>query len=163
MLLPVTLLVRRADTAVVIDAALAARAAGVGHRRVAASLGRPAETVRGWLRRFAAWLGPVRAVFTRWCRALEPDPDRVLPGPAGSAWADTVGVIGAAASVVSARFRPGSGPGSRPGGVGAGGCVVGEVARWEVAVAVSAGRLLAPDWPDRAAWSGSKRVHPAAD
>jgi hypothetical protein len=40
--------------------------------------GHPAETVRGWLRRFAGRVEAVRMVFTRWCRALSPDP--VLPG-----------------------------------------------------------------------------------
>jgi len=64
-------LVRRADTAVVVGAGLAAKAAGAGYRRIAALLGRPAETVRGWLRRFAARLETVREVFTRWCRALD--------------------------------------------------------------------------------------------
>jgi hypothetical protein len=46
VLLPVGVLVRRADTAVVIGTALAATAAGWGHRRIAAGLGRPAATVR---------------------------------------------------------------------------------------------------------------------
>jgi len=84
VLLPVVLLVRRADTAAVIEAGLTAKATRAGHRLIAALLGRPAETVRGWLRRFAGRVEPVRAVFTRWCRDLAPDP--VLPGPAGSAW-----------------------------------------------------------------------------
>ena len=86
VLLPVLLLVRRADTAAVIGAGLTAKATGAGHRLIAALLGRPPETVRGWLRRFADRVEAVRAVFTRWCRDLAPDP--VLPGPAGSAWAD---------------------------------------------------------------------------
>ena len=53
VLLPVVLLVRRADTAAVIGAGLTAKATGAGHRLIAALLGRPPETVRGWLRRFA--------------------------------------------------------------------------------------------------------------
>jgi Domain of unknown function (DUF6431) len=85
VLLPVVLLVRRADTAAVIGAGLTAKATGAGHRLIAALLGRPPETVRGWLRRFACRVAAVRAVFTRWCRDLAPDP--VLPEPAGSAWA----------------------------------------------------------------------------
>lgn len=127
MLLPVTVLVRRADTAVVIGAALEAKATGAGHRRIAARLGRPAETVRGWLRRFGHRVDAVRAVFTRWCRALSADP--ALPGPAGSAWADAIAAITATAGEVSARFG------------------IGEVPVWRVASAVSAGRLLAPRWP----------------
>ena len=66
------------------------------------ALGRPPETVRGWLRRFAGRVEPVRAVFTGWCRALDPDP--VLPGPAGSAWADAIAAIHAAVRAVHARF-----------------------------------------------------------
>lgn len=127
VLLPVLLLVRRADVAGVIGSALAAKAAGVGHRRIAATLGRAPETVRGWLRRFGGRVEAVRAVFTRWCRALDPDP--VLPGPAGGGWADAVAAVTAAAVAVATRF-----------GMGA-------VAVWEVAVAVSSGRLLSPGRP----------------
>lgn len=129
VLLPVLLLLRRADTAAVIGAALAARAGGQGHRRIAATLGRAPDTVRGWLRRFAARVEAIRAVFTGWCRALDPDP--VLPGPAGTAWADAVAAIDAAARAVGVRFGSG---------------VVG-VPVWQVASAVSAGRLLSPGWP----------------
>lgn len=52
VLLPVTAVPRRADTAGVIWWALVAKALGWGFRRIAARLGRPGETVRGWLRRF---------------------------------------------------------------------------------------------------------------
>lgn len=135
VLLPVVLLARRADAVVVIGAALAARAAGHGHRWIAARLGRPAETVRGWLRRFATRVEDVRVVFTRWCRALDPDP--VLPGPAGSAWADALAAVTAAARALTVRFNVGSGGGSQ----------VVVVPVWQVAAAVSAGRLLAPGWP----------------
>lgn len=145
VLLPVQLLVRRGDDAEVIGAALAAKAAGVGHRRIAAGLGRPAETVRGWLRRFAGRVEAVRAVFTGWCRALAPDP--VLPGPAGSAWADTIAAITAAAAMVDARFGFGSG--------------VGEVPVWQAAAAVSGGRLLLPGWPAPGGAGCATRVDPA--
>lgn len=127
VLLPVVALLRRADTASVIGSALVAKASGAGFRRIAAVLRRPEETVRGWLRRFADRLEGVRAVFTRWVRALQADP--VLPEPAGSRWADAVAAILAASHTVAGRF------------------FLGVVAPWEVAVAVSAGRLLAPGWP----------------
>jgi Domain of unknown function (DUF6431) len=130
VLLPVVLLLRRADTAAVIGAGLTAKATGAGHRLIAALLGRPPETVRGWLRRFAARIEAVRAVFTQWCRDLAPDP--VLPGPAGSAWADAIAAILAAAAVVGSRF------------------VLGEVPVWQAATAISGARLLAPGWPDPA-------------
>jgi hypothetical protein len=137
VLLPVSLLVRRADTAAVIGAALTARAAGLGYRRIAAVLGRAPDTVRGWLRRFTARVEAVRVVFTGWCRALDPDP--VLPGPAGTAWADALAAIDAAARAVHVRFGSSAAAGVVRNMVG--------VPVWEVAVAVSTGRLLAPGWP----------------
>jgi hypothetical protein len=50
VLMAVSCLLRRADAVEVIGAALAAKAAGQGHRRIAARLGLPVSTVRGWLR-----------------------------------------------------------------------------------------------------------------
>jgi hypothetical protein len=129
VLLPVLALARRADVASVIGTALAAKAAGIGHRRIAAELGRPAETVRGWLRRFTGRVEAVRMVFTGWCRALAPDP--VLPGPAGSVWADAIAAVSAAACALGERFG------------------AGEVPVWAVATAISNGRLLAPGWPGK--------------
>lgn len=49
-LLPVSCLVRRVDVVGVIGAGLAYAASGWGHRRIAQQLGRPAGTVRGWMR-----------------------------------------------------------------------------------------------------------------
>lgn len=129
VLLPVVALLRRADAAVVIGTALAAKATGAGCRRIAAVLGRPVETVRDWLRRFAGRVEAVRSVFTAWLRALDPDP--VMPEPAGSGWADALTAISAAAGAVATRFG------------------LGTVAPWEVAVTVSDGRLLAPGWPPK--------------
>jgi hypothetical protein len=127
VLLPVGLLLRRADTVVVIGAALSAKAGGVGHRRIAAVLQRPVETVRGWLRRFSGRVEAVRRLFTVLLRAVAADP--VMPEPAGTAWADAAAAIGAAATAVAARFA------------------VFTVPVWQWASAVSGGRLLAPGWP----------------
>jgi hypothetical protein len=127
VLLPVGLLLRRADTAVVIGSALTARASRAGYRRIAAALGRPVETVRGWLRRFSGRVEAVRRLFTVLLRAVAADP--VMPGPAGSGWADAVVAIGAAAAAVAGRFA------------------VFTVPAWQWASAVSGGRLLAPGWP----------------
>ncbi len=126
VLLPVSVLVRRADAAVVIGAALVAKAAGWGHRRIAVWLGRPAATVRGWLRRFAARAGTVRAAFTTLLCELDADPP--VPEPAGSQMADAVEAIIAAARVVARRWR---------------GLALG-LSPWEVAAAVTQGRLLGP-------------------
>ena len=54
VLLPVGLLLRRADAVAVIGAAIAAKATGLGARPIANDLDRPLGTVRGWLRRFGA-------------------------------------------------------------------------------------------------------------
>jgi len=82
--------------------------------------------VRGWLRRFAARAGPLRATFTTLLCELDPDPP-VLE-PAGSVVADAVAAIVAAARAVGRRW-PGRVFGLSP---------------WELAVAVTGGRLLLP-------------------
>jgi hypothetical protein len=128
VLLPVTGLLRRADTAAVIVSALAAKATSrVGFRRIAADLARPAETVRGWLRRFAERAEAVRSVFTVWLRAVDADP--VMPDAAGGVFADAVTVIAAVATVIERRFA------------------LSTVSLTDTAVAVSGGRLLTPGWP----------------
>jgi len=70
VLLPVFALLRRADVVTVIGAALAAKAAGAGARTVAAALGRPVETVRGWVRRFGGRAEAVRVAFTAFADAV---------------------------------------------------------------------------------------------
>ena len=85
VLLPVLLLVRRADTAAVIGAALAAKAAGAGHRRIAAAAGpaagdgaRLAAALRRSRRGGPGGVHP--AVLGRW-RRIRCCPGR--PGPGG--------------------------------------------------------------------------------
>jgi hypothetical protein len=139
VLLPAWCLARRADAAEVIGLALEAKAAGAGHRVIAGRLGRPATTVRGWLRAFTARAEQVRLVFTALAASLVTDPP--LPGPAGSPAADAVAAVAAAAA--AAAMVPG----------------VGTVARWQLAAAVTCGLLLAPAWPARVAntswlWAG---------
>jgi Homeodomain-like domain len=125
VLLSVGALVRRADVAVVIGAALVAKAAGWGHRRIAGWLGRPASTVRGWLRRFGQWAGWLRAAFTTLLCELDADPP--LPEPQGSALSDAVAAIVAAMGAAGGRWP----------------LLVG-LSPWELAAAVTGGRLL---WP----------------
>jgi hypothetical protein len=127
VLLPAQLLCRRADAGAVIGRALEANAAGAGHRTIAGLLKRPESTVRGWLRALARNAGRVRERFTSLAASLVTDPP--LPGPAGSPYADAVAAVAAAAG--AAVMLPG----------------VGEVARWELAAAVTCGLLLAPSWP----------------
>lgn len=123
VLLAVSCLLRRADVVDVVGAALRLKATGVGHRVIAAGLGRPASTVRGWLRAFARDAEVIRAVFTALLSELD-----ALAGPIaprGSGLADAVEVIGACAA--AARRRLG---------------VVGAVSAWQLCSAVTGGRLL---------------------
>jgi hypothetical protein len=122
VLLPVNALLRRADDVRVVGAALEGKAAGRGHRVIASELGRPASTVRGWLRRFARRAERVRAVFTELLVGLAVDPDLPAPGASGVA-------VAAFAAAAARRFG------------------VGGLSRWRAACAASAGRLLAPGWP----------------
>lgn len=130
VLLPARFLSRRADAGAVIGRALEAKAAGAGHRAAALALGRPALTVRGWLRSLARNAGRVRERFTALAVVLVTDPP--LPGPAPSPLGDAVAAVAAAAAAASRV----------PG--------VGTVARWELAAAVTCGLLLAPSWQGRA-------------
>lgn len=130
VLLPVALLGRRKDTAVVIWAGLVAGAAGAGHRRVADLLGRPAGTVRGWLRRFVARAEEIRRVFTVVGVGLDPDP--VPPAAAGSSAGDAVAAVLFAAGAARRRWPVGGLAVSPP----------------RIAASVTSGGLLAPPaWP----------------
>lgn len=129
VLLPVGVLLRRADTVAVIGRALTAKASGLGARPVAVVLDRPLETVRGWLRRFAGKAEQVRAWFAGLLVAVAADP--VMPGAAATVFADAVTAVDAAARAVAGRFA------------------LRMVTAWQVAGAVSQGRLLSPDWPPK--------------
>ena len=124
VLLPLVALLRRADAAAVIGAALALKAAGLGHRRIADGLGRAAGTVRGWLRRFAGRAEALRRVFTELAVSVQADTPPVEP--AGSGFADAVAAVGAAVAAIGRRWP-----------------MVLTVSAWEVACAVTNGGLLA--------------------
>lgn len=104
VLLPDVCLARRRGPVAVIGSALSLNVSGIGWRRVAARLGVPAWTVRGWVRRFKAAAGAIRAHFTVWAYAL----DAVLTpiAPAGSAMGDALEAVGVAARAASLRFGP---------------------------------------------------------
>lgn len=126
VLVPVSTLGRRADGADVVGAALLDRAEGLGYRRIAARVGRPVSTVRGWLGRMSSNAERVRVAFTQLCHRVDDD-----PGPlssAGSVLADAVAAIGAAAAAVRRAWGTG----------------VVVLSAWQVASALTLGRLLAP-------------------
>jgi hypothetical protein len=129
VLLPAWCLLRRADAAAVIGAALEAAAGGGGHRRIAGLAGRPASTVRGWLRRFAGRAEAVRVFFTVLLARTSPDP--VMPAGAAEPVAAAVAAVAGAAAAVAARWPR-----------------LGEVPVWTAASAASGGLLLAPGWPE---------------
>jgi hypothetical protein len=104
----------------VIGAALAAKAAGMGHRAAAVLVGVPSSTVRGWFRRFAANAEAIRVWFTVLAHGL--DPLLAAMAPAGSPLGDAVEAIAVAARAASLRLAP--------------------VAPWSFASTASRGRLL---------------------
>lgn len=124
VLLAVSCLLRRADGVDVIGAAVRMKASGAGHRPIAALLERPASTVRGWLRAFAGNAETARWMFMALLVQLDP---LTAPLPARPAvFADAVEAVGACAA--AARRRLG---------------VIGAVSPWQLAAAVTDGRLLA--------------------
>lgn len=105
VLLSVDLAARRADTAAVIAAAIEAKAVeGAGHRKIAATLGRPVSTVRGWLRAFAVSAAPLAEAFTAFIHRDGGDAAALwaaaAPTPAGQA----VSAVMAYAAVLGSRF-----------------------------------------------------------
>jgi hypothetical protein len=136
VLLPLVALLRRADAVAVIGTALALKAAGLGHRRIAARLGRPAATVRGWLRRFAGRAEALRSLFTT--LALVADADSPPIEPAG-AFADAVAAVGAAVAAMTRRWP-----------------VLLTVSAWEIAGVVTHGQLLTLAAP--AQWINTSRL-----
>lgn len=113
------------DDVEAIGAALTAKACGQGHRPIAARLGRPVSTVRGWLRAFACSAEAVRGRFSALLTELDPLAGPVCP--AGSVLADAVEAIGV--TCAAARRR------------------VGAVSAWQIVSAFTGGRLLWPAGP----------------
>ena len=82
VLLPAWALARRRDGTEVIGRALLAKANGQGHRTIAAALGRPPGTVRGWLRTFTRRAGAITTAARLWERALDPSANQqIVSGP----------------------------------------------------------------------------------
>jgi hypothetical protein len=132
VLLPASVLLRGADAVTVIGAALLAKASGCGHRRAAALVGRPASTVRGWMRRIGQVAARVLAVLA--AAAAEFGAEFVAPAPTQDATA--AGPVGAVVEWVGAVPRAAA---RRLGG---------SCSPWRLAAVVCGGRLLAPTGPD---------------
>jgi len=108
VLLPVVGLLRRLDAAEVIGAALLARAGQRSLRQIAAWLGVPLSTVRGWLGRFTARAALIWAHFARLAAWL--DPGVAVPQPRGSPLERAVEAIGVAAVAAARRLGAHTGP-----------------------------------------------------
>jgi len=80
VLLPASCLVRRADSVQAIGQALEMAALGRGSRPIALLLGRPMETVRGWLRAVRRNAGWLIGLFTLLIVRLDPLASIVVPG-----------------------------------------------------------------------------------
>lgn len=146
VLLPVSMLLRRAFAAERIWAALTVRAEGAGHRRIGTSLGVPVATVRGWLRRAAGRLEVIRSWFL--AVAVAAGVDVAIPDGSGCAWRDMLAAVATATAAIRFRF----------GAAGLGGAVTADA----VAVAASGGLLLAPGWPPPRGWTAATRIAPDA-
>jgi transposase-like protein len=102
VLLPVLALLRRVDLAEVIGRALERKAAGWGHRRIAAEAGVPPTTARGWVRRFERKAEAIRAHFTALAYRLDPALGPI--SPQSRPLADAVEAVGMAAQAAGERF-----------------------------------------------------------
>jgi hypothetical protein len=132
VLVPTRSYPRRPDTVEAVGVALLAAADGLGHRRVAERVGRPATTVRGWLRRARANSDAVRADATVATCRLDPLAGRY--DPTGSALGDMLDAVGRAVAAWVLRFGPVPAP-------------------WQVAVALTGAAILAP--VPKPLWHGS--------
>lgn len=130
VLLPASVLLRRADAVTVIGAALLAKATGAGHRPIAVTLNVPASTVRGWLRRVVTVGQRVLAFLAVTAAELgvEFTPPTATVGPV----AGVVELLGALACAVARRLG-------------------GSCSPWRLAAVLTGGRLLTPTGPEPAA------------
>lgn len=127
VLLPASVLLRRADAVAVIGLALLAKALGAGHRPIAQVLRVPVSTVRGWLRRIASVAERVLAVLAE--AAAQLGVEFSTPAPTTGQVAAVVEMLGALAASMARRLG-------------------GSCSTWHLAAVVTGGRLLAPAGPD---------------
>lgn len=136
VLLPASVLLRRADAVTVIGQAFLAKADGAGHRPVAALLNRPPSTVRGWLRRIAGVAEQVLAVLA--VAAAELGTEFTAPAVTVGPVAAVVEMLGALAAAVGRQLG-------------------GSCSPWRLAAVLTGGRLLAPMGPELAGAGGLRR------
>jgi hypothetical protein len=107
VLLPTVAFFRRRDLAAVIGGALVAGfVEGKSRAVVAAGAGVPADTARGWFRRFAARGELIRVLFSSWAHRLDASLGPIAAG--GSPVTDALEAIGVAFGAAGRRLGPGS-------------------------------------------------------
>lgn len=126
VLLPASVLLRRAGGVGVIGLALLATPLGAGHRPIAETLKVPASTVRGWLRRIVSVAERVLAVLA--AAAAQLGAEFTPPAPTANRVEAVVELLGALAASMARRLG-----GSCP--------------TWHVAAVLTGSRLLAPAGP----------------
>lgn len=117
---PDVLVARRLDVAEMIGAGLAAAAGGAGHRPIAARLGVPEGTVRGWLRRFRRLAEPLTARLMAFAADANPAVGHPRAGTPLAMAVDAVGRAGEAWALLTGE----------------------PVDAWPLAVCIAGGRLL---------------------
>ncbi|HEX5882308.1 MAG TPA: helix-turn-helix domain-containing protein [Actinomycetota bacterium] len=127
VVLPASVLLRRADAATVIGAALLAKAGGAGHRPIAGVLNVPSSTVRGWLRRIVSVAERVLAVLA--AAAAELGTEFTASAPTADPVAAVVEMLGALSAAVARRLG-------------------GSCSPWRLAAVLTGGRLLVPAGPE---------------
>ena len=127
VLLPASVLLRRADAATVIGIALLAKSSGVGHRPISVLVNVPSSTVRGWLRRIVSVAEEVLAVLG--AAAAQLGAEFVPPAPTADPVAAVVEMLGALSAAMARRLG-------------------GSCSPWRLAAVLTGGRLLAPAGPD---------------
>ncbi|HET7475849.1 MAG TPA: hypothetical protein VFJ97_07470 [Dermatophilaceae bacterium] len=139
MLLPASVLLRRADAVTVIGPALLAKAGGSGHRPIAVLLNVPASTVRGWLRRIVEVTEQVLAVLA--VVAAELGTEFTPPAAAAGPVAAVVELLGALVASVGRRLG-------------------GSCSPWRLAAVLTGGRLLSPSGPDLGSgWAAGRNTN----
>jgi hypothetical protein len=139
VLLPASVLLRRADAATVIGAALLAKASGAGHRPISVLLRVPASTVRGWLRRIVSVAERVLAVLA--AAAAQLGAEFVPPAPTADLTGAVVEMLGALSAAMARRLG-------------------GSCSPWRLAAVLTGGRLLAPAGPDLGlGWAGGRNTN----
>jgi len=127
-LVPSFLTAYRRDVVATIGEVLLGSASGRGHRPLAAAAAVPASTARGWIRRARRGCAPTGARLRRHAFELDVQPNRSPPAtdPVGN----LLEPIALVTQAAQARW----------------GAALGRVGPFQIATAVSGGRLLGP-WP----------------